>query len=167
MAILNECLSLYFVILLIFRFDHFNIIRQGILLSIDTFGVSHILPILGLPFLVAFQYHDSKKGELKDAILLNLSQVMAYRFRKLSVYFLLFVCFHLVNWTACNILPDIEASSTFACHKHDKYSQKPSVDVIDATISRSRSTYKCLIAYLYHPIFSILENQCYATLFSI
>ncbi|OAY74086.1 GPI ethanolamine phosphate transferase 3 [Ananas comosus] len=56
-------------------FDHFNIIRQGILLSIDTFGVSHILPILGLPFIVALQYHDSKKGELKDAILLNLSQV--------------------------------------------------------------------------------------------
>ncbi|ONK64205.1 uncharacterized protein A4U43_C07F23230, partial [Asparagus officinalis] len=33
-------------------FEHFNIIRQGILLAIDAFGVSFILPILGLPFLV-------------------------------------------------------------------------------------------------------------------
>ncbi|KAK9143069.1 hypothetical protein Syun_012469 [Stephania yunnanensis] len=37
-------------------FDEFNLIRQAILLGIDTFGVSHILPIFALPFLVVFQY---------------------------------------------------------------------------------------------------------------
>ncbi|CAI9777096.1 unnamed protein product [Fraxinus pennsylvanica] len=34
-------------------FDEFNLIRQAILLTIDTFGFSHIFPIFGLPFLVA------------------------------------------------------------------------------------------------------------------
>ncbi|XP_051126455.1 uncharacterized protein LOC127248244 isoform X2 [Andrographis paniculata] len=34
-------------------FDEFNLIRGAILLTIDTFGLSHILPILGLPFLIA------------------------------------------------------------------------------------------------------------------
>ncbi|KAG9460009.1 hypothetical protein H6P81_004517 [Aristolochia fimbriata] len=37
-------------------FDDFNIVRQGILLSIDTFGLSHILPIFCLPFLVALKH---------------------------------------------------------------------------------------------------------------
>ncbi|KAL6573405.1 hypothetical protein OROHE_001864 [Orobanche hederae] len=37
-------------------FDEFNLIRQAILLTIDTFGFSHILPIFGLPFLVASFY---------------------------------------------------------------------------------------------------------------
>lgn len=34
-------------------FDEFLLIRQAILLTIDTFGFSHILPIFGLPLLVA------------------------------------------------------------------------------------------------------------------
>ncbi|XP_078435791.1 alkaline-phosphatase-like family protein isoform X2 [Wolffia australiana] len=38
-------------------FDQFDLIRQGILLSIETFGFSHILPIFGLPLLVLF-YHQ-------------------------------------------------------------------------------------------------------------
>ncbi|KAK6116828.1 hypothetical protein DH2020_049458 [Rehmannia glutinosa] len=37
-------------------FDEFNLIRQAILLTIDTFGFSHILPIFGLPLLVACCY---------------------------------------------------------------------------------------------------------------
>ncbi|KAL6578210.1 hypothetical protein OROMI_010538 [Orobanche minor] len=37
-------------------FDEFNLVRQAILLTIDTFGFSHILPIFGLPFLVASFY---------------------------------------------------------------------------------------------------------------
>ena len=56
---------------LIFRFDEFILIRQAILLTIDTFGFSHILPIFGLPFLVACQYRSSKK----QFILVRLSQV--------------------------------------------------------------------------------------------
>ncbi|KAH7290765.1 hypothetical protein KP509_30G062700 [Ceratopteris richardii] len=34
-------------------FDHFNIYRQGILLGLDTFGASHLLPIIGLQLLVS------------------------------------------------------------------------------------------------------------------
>lgn len=34
-------------------FDEFVLVRQAILLTIDTFGLSLILPIFGLPFLVA------------------------------------------------------------------------------------------------------------------
>lgn len=52
-------------------FDHFNIIRQGILLAIDTFGVSHIVPILGLPFLVTLHQENKAKG----AIFAKLTQV--------------------------------------------------------------------------------------------
>lgn len=58
-------------------FDHFHMIRQGILLSIDTFGVSHILPILSLPFIAMVWYDTTSKGKkLKDVILNNIIQVL-------------------------------------------------------------------------------------------
>ena len=58
-------------------FDHFHIIRQGFLLSIDTFGVSHILPILSLPFIAIVWYNTtSKDNELKDVILNNINKVL-------------------------------------------------------------------------------------------
>jgi phosphatidylinositol glycan class O len=58
-------------------FDHFHIIRQGLLLSIDTFGVSHILPILSLPFIAVVWYNStSKDSRLKDVILNNITQVL-------------------------------------------------------------------------------------------
>ncbi|CAL4950728.1 unnamed protein product [Urochloa decumbens] len=58
-------------------FDHFHIIRQGLLLSIDTFGVSHILPILSLPFIAMLWYNTtSKDNKLKDVILNNITQVL-------------------------------------------------------------------------------------------
>nr|CAB3472662.1 unnamed protein product [Digitaria exilis] len=58
-------------------FDHFHIIRQGLLLSIDTFGVSHILPILSLPFISMVWYNTtSKDNKLKDVILNNITQVL-------------------------------------------------------------------------------------------
>ncbi|KAM3254948.1 hypothetical protein ACQJBY_048401 [Aegilops geniculata] len=48
-------------------FDNFHIIRQGFLLSIDTFGVSHILPVLSLPFIAIHCYNTtSKKSKVKD-----------------------------------------------------------------------------------------------------
>ncbi|XP_072967015.1 GPI ethanolamine phosphate transferase 3 [Typha angustifolia] len=56
-------------------FDQFNIFRQGLLLAIDTFGVSHILPIVSLPFLITFQYHSRKNDKVKTAVLLNLTQI--------------------------------------------------------------------------------------------
>lgn len=34
------------------RFDEFYFYRQGALLAADTFGSSHILPVIGLPLLV-------------------------------------------------------------------------------------------------------------------
>jgi len=58
-------------------FDHFHIIRQGLLLSIDTFGVSHILPILSLPFIAMVWYNTTSKDDgLKDVILNNVTQVL-------------------------------------------------------------------------------------------
>ncbi|WVZ71801.1 hypothetical protein U9M48_020338 [Paspalum notatum var. saurae] len=59
-------------------FDHFHIIRQGLLLSIDTFGISHILPILSLPFIAMVWYDTtSKDKKLKvDIILNNIIQVL-------------------------------------------------------------------------------------------
>ncbi|TVU22403.1 hypothetical protein EJB05_32096, partial [Eragrostis curvula] len=58
-------------------FDHFDIIRQGLLLSIDTFGVSHILPILSLPFIALVWCRTaSKDNKVKDVIINNLTQVL-------------------------------------------------------------------------------------------
>ncbi|OWM63229.1 hypothetical protein CDL15_Pgr010629 [Punica granatum] len=42
-------------------FDEFVLVRQAILLTIDTFGFSHIIPIFGLPFLL-LTAGDEKKG---------------------------------------------------------------------------------------------------------
>uniref|UniRef100_A0A1D1YWQ8 GPI ethanolamine phosphate transferase 3 n=1 Tax=Anthurium amnicola TaxID=1678845 RepID=A0A1D1YWQ8_9ARAE len=55
-------------------FEHFNLIRQGILLAIDTFGFSHILPIFGTPLLVALRYQYSRSNQGKDVFFLNLIQ---------------------------------------------------------------------------------------------
>ncbi|XP_073122694.1 uncharacterized protein [Henckelia pumila] len=51
-------------------FDEFNLIRQAVLLTIETFGFSHILPIFGLPLLVATQ-----KGQSKQVFRMRLCQV--------------------------------------------------------------------------------------------
>uniref|UniRef100_A0A453K2Z6 Uncharacterized protein n=1 Tax=Aegilops tauschii subsp. strangulata TaxID=200361 RepID=A0A453K2Z6_AEGTS len=57
-------------------FDNFHIIRQGFLLSIDTFGVSHILPVLSLPFVAIHCYNTaSKKSKVKDVTINILIQV--------------------------------------------------------------------------------------------
>ncbi|KAG8088181.1 hypothetical protein GUJ93_ZPchr0010g7705 [Zizania palustris] len=58
-------------------FDHFHIIRQGLLLFIDTFGVSHILPVLSLPFITIFWHNTaSKNSKVKNAIANSLIQVL-------------------------------------------------------------------------------------------
>ncbi|CAL9048922.1 uncharacterized protein LOC103978910 isoform X1 [Musa acuminata AAA Group] len=56
-------------------FDHFNIIRQGLLLAIDTFGVSHILPILSIPFIITIQLQNSKENSAEGNTFLYLTQV--------------------------------------------------------------------------------------------
>ncbi|GJN37813.1 hypothetical protein PR202_gb26804 [Eleusine coracana subsp. coracana] len=62
-------------------FDHFQIIRQGLLLSIDTFGVSHILPILSLPFIALVWCNTASRGKkVKDSIINSLTQVLKENF---------------------------------------------------------------------------------------
>ncbi|EFJ29215.1 hypothetical protein SELMODRAFT_92862 [Selaginella moellendorffii] len=46
-------------------FDEFNLYRQGALLIIDTYGASHVLPIIGLPSLVVAE--SEKDSEQKKA----------------------------------------------------------------------------------------------------
>ncbi|KAF8395532.1 hypothetical protein HHK36_019480 [Tetracentron sinense] len=58
-------------------FDEFNLIRQAILLTIDTFGVSHILPIFGLPFLVTLQHPYGQTNQRKGILSMKLSQVFS------------------------------------------------------------------------------------------
>ncbi|KAG8373901.1 hypothetical protein BUALT_Bualt11G0073400 [Buddleja alternifolia] len=55
------------------RFDEFNLIRQAILLTIDTFGFSDILPIFGLPLLVVALMQNSSSN--KQVFSMRLSQV--------------------------------------------------------------------------------------------
>ncbi|KAK9103043.1 hypothetical protein Sjap_020297 [Stephania japonica] len=59
-------------------FDEFNLIRQAILLGIDTFGVSHILPIFALPFLVVFQYPKYPSSKGRRTFFMKLSQVNSF-----------------------------------------------------------------------------------------
>lgn len=56
-------------------FDEFNLIRQAILLTIETFGFSHILPIFGLPLLVAYHYPSTRAKQRKQVFSMQLSQV--------------------------------------------------------------------------------------------
>ncbi|KAL5570338.1 hypothetical protein UlMin_026913 [Ulmus minor] len=42
-------------------FDEFILVRQAILLTIDTFGFSLILPVFGIPFLVTFSQVEKRK----------------------------------------------------------------------------------------------------------
>ncbi|MCH85429.1 GPI ethanolamine phosphate transferase 3-like [Trifolium medium] len=53
-------------------FEEFMLVRQAILLAIDTYGFSIILPVFGLPFLVATKYQDNLG---KHFLFTQLSQV--------------------------------------------------------------------------------------------
>ncbi|KAI3780556.1 hypothetical protein L2E82_10540 [Cichorium intybus] len=50
-------------------FDEFTIIPQAILLTIETYGFSHILPTLGLPFLVAYRYTSNKSKQTRQSLI--------------------------------------------------------------------------------------------------
>ncbi|KAH9726379.1 GPI ethanolamine phosphate transferase 3 [Citrus sinensis] len=56
-------------------YDEFVLVRQAILLTIDTFGFSHIIPVFGLPFLVARQKLLGRTDQDRRLLLLQLSQV--------------------------------------------------------------------------------------------
>ncbi|KAH9319619.1 hypothetical protein KI387_021388, partial [Taxus chinensis] len=56
-------------------FDNFNIIRQGVLLALDTFGVSHILPVFGLPLLVTKKHPHVRYDKHRELFLLQIVQV--------------------------------------------------------------------------------------------
>ncbi|KAK4723921.1 hypothetical protein R3W88_026700 [Solanum pinnatisectum] len=57
-------------------FDEFNLIRQAALLTIDTFGFSHILPVMGLTLIIACQRHLEVQAEKrKPLFFLQLCQV--------------------------------------------------------------------------------------------
>ncbi|KAI3795243.1 hypothetical protein L1987_37892 [Smallanthus sonchifolius] len=49
-------------------FDEFTIIPQAILLTIETYGFSHILPTLGLPFLVAYRHSSNKTKQTRESL---------------------------------------------------------------------------------------------------
>ncbi|KAJ9550593.1 hypothetical protein OSB04_014638 [Centaurea solstitialis] len=50
-------------------FDEFTIIPQAILLTIETYGFSHILPTLGLPFLVAYKYLSNEAKQTRQSLI--------------------------------------------------------------------------------------------------
>ncbi|KAJ8444087.1 hypothetical protein Cgig2_025088 [Carnegiea gigantea] len=56
-------------------FDEFMLIRQAILLTIDTFGCSHLLPIFGLPLLVSQRQLNGQPKHSKLHIAAQLCQV--------------------------------------------------------------------------------------------
>ncbi|XP_039120959.1 uncharacterized protein LOC120257570 [Dioscorea cayenensis subsp. rotundata] len=56
-------------------FDEFNIVRQGLLLAIDTFGVLHIIPVMSLPLLVTLKHCYSKHSQVKAVLFLVLTQL--------------------------------------------------------------------------------------------
>ncbi|KAJ4722696.1 GPI ethanolamine phosphate transferase 3 [Melia azedarach] len=53
-------------------FDEFILVRQALLLTIDTFGFSHIIPVFGLPFLVADQQLLGQTDQDRRLIIMQL-----------------------------------------------------------------------------------------------
>ncbi|KAJ8769948.1 hypothetical protein K2173_009030 [Erythroxylum novogranatense] len=78
-------------------FDEFILVRQAILLTLDTFGFSLILPVLGLPFLALGQYLWDHAGCKRSFLLTRLSQVIIFslliiiNFKYKLIYCLLFI----------------------------------------------------------------------------
>ncbi|KAL9260144.1 GPI ethanolamine phosphate transferase 3-like protein [Drosera capensis] len=56
-------------------FDEFILIRQAILLTIETFGFSLILPIFGLPFVVAYLLPNEETKKTKNSLFGRLALV--------------------------------------------------------------------------------------------
>ncbi|KMT11998.1 hypothetical protein BVRB_5g099600 [Beta vulgaris subsp. vulgaris] len=56
-------------------FDEFMLFRQAVLLAIDTFGFSHVLPIFGLAILVSQRHSNDQKRQSKLSLSVQLSQV--------------------------------------------------------------------------------------------
>ncbi|XP_076906636.1 GPI ethanolamine phosphate transferase 3-like [Bidens hawaiensis] len=50
-------------------FDEFTIIPQAILLTIEAYGFSHILPTLGLPFLVVYGRVSNKTRQTRESLI--------------------------------------------------------------------------------------------------
>nr|XP_043614047.1 GPI ethanolamine phosphate transferase 3 [Erigeron canadensis] len=50
-------------------FDEFTVIPQAILLTVETYGFSHILPTLGLPFLVASRYSSNEAKSTRQSLI--------------------------------------------------------------------------------------------------
>ncbi|TXG69863.1 hypothetical protein EZV62_004798 [Acer yangbiense] len=85
-------------------FDEFVLVRQAFLLTIETFGFSYILPVFGLPFLVARQYlmgQTEKDGKL---LFMQLSQIyLMYGFITATTVIATMICVaihrrHLMVW---------------------------------------------------------------------
>lgn len=56
-------------------FDEFILLRQAVLLAIDTFGFSHMLPIFSLPVLVSQRHSDGQTKQNKLSMSVQLCQV--------------------------------------------------------------------------------------------
>lgn len=56
-------------------FDEFVLLRQAIILAIETFGFSHILPVFGLPFLVVCQDLPGQTDQQKRLVFMRLFQI--------------------------------------------------------------------------------------------
>lgn len=63
------CYPLEQISVIYIRFDEFTIIPQAILLTVETYGFSHILPTLGLPCLVAYRYSSTKPKQTRQSLI--------------------------------------------------------------------------------------------------
>ncbi|KAF9685252.1 hypothetical protein SADUNF_Sadunf03G0035400 [Salix dunnii] len=85
-------------------FDEFALVRQAILLAIDTFGFSHILPVLGLPFLAVCKFLFGQNNHGKDFRFNQLSQMyMMYGLITATMVTVTIICVtihrrHLMVW---------------------------------------------------------------------
>ncbi|CAK7356607.1 unnamed protein product [Dovyalis caffra] len=85
-------------------FDEFVLVRQAILLTIDTFGFSHILPVLGLPFLAVRHFLFGRNDHGKGFLFTQLSQMyMMYGLITATMVTVTIICVtiqrrHLMVW---------------------------------------------------------------------
>uniref|UniRef100_A0A2P2LDP1 GPI ethanolamine phosphate transferase 3 isoform X2 n=2 Tax=Rhizophora mucronata TaxID=61149 RepID=A0A2P2LDP1_RHIMU len=85
-------------------FDEFILVRQAILLTIDTFGFSLFLPVFGLPLLASGQYLSDKTDHRRSPLFVQLYQMyMMYGFIVATAVTATIICVaiqrrHLMVW---------------------------------------------------------------------
>lgn len=96
------------------RFDEFVLVRQAILLTIDTFGFSHIVPVFGLPFLLLTAGDEPKRFLFARLSVVSLNLARSLFLLLLHLVFPFLAINRCLSWQVYMIYGFITAATTTA-----------------------------------------------------